>query len=541
MRKLIFIVVLFFSAHYASAQLKFIERFEVPSEMRDRLFEVATFQDDLVSFRVVAEKGFNARRKLQYFLLDKDLKSSRGVVEMPMQDGFELLGYDIDKHFLYLLFTKGFVSNAAKYILQVNLETHEGIEYPADHVLDMELAEFLVQNHQVIFMGATGNRPVLQIYDLGTKSVHTLQGIYGNDTQILQIRKRSEINALEVVLSRKGLYRNRAVFINSYDMFGNLIQEVEVDQFGEPGQEILDGVLLSTSDYQDAMIGAFGLDRREYYQGMYIMDINQFGEFDFKLYTLEDFPNFYNYLSEKEKSKRDRNVLKELDKGKQPGLRNTYTLRDVRQTPTAYYIYFDQYSVHLRRSGYIPGLYSPMNSYRYDRWNKMGSNPMFSSPYLGANSTNPRYVDGVPEYKYYSAHVVKVSKLGPVIWDNSLSYDELVTEYPEGFGEIAVVGEDLYHMYVENLTIKLSFFRAGEKVFENEEFELESTDENERIKKTDPASLRLIHWYDRYYLLSGSQQVRYQDEEGRVKVRDVYFLTKVLVDGNLYQPESLPD
>lgn len=541
MKKSIVIIALMFLGQHAFAQLKFIERFEVVSEMNDKLFEIIDVGENLISFRTVSEKGFNSRRKLQYFSVDKQLKSNRGVVEMSIKDGFELLGYDMDGNKLYLLFTKGFVINAERYILQIDMDSNEGTEYPAGNVLDMELVEFMVQNQHAIFMGTTANRPVLQIYDLENKSVHTVQGIYGNDTQILQIRERPEINSLEVVLSRKGLYRNRDVHVNTYDMTGNLIQEIKVDQFGEPGQEIMDGVLVSTNEYQEAMIGAFGLEKRDSYQGMYIMDINQFGEYDFKLYTLADFPNFFNYLSEKNKLKRDAEVLKELDKERVPGIRNLYTVRDVRQTPSAYYIYFDQYSIFQTRSNYIPGMYSPMNGYRYDRWNRMGANPLFYDPYLGARFPGQSRAMEMPEYKYYSAHFAKVSKDGPVIWDNASSFGELVTEYPGGFGEIAVVGEDLYHMFVENLTIKLSFFRNGEKVFENQEFEFMLTEDNERIKKTDAGSVRLIHWYDRYFLLSGTQQVRYQEEDGKVKIREVYFLTKVMVDGDLYQPEPLPD
>jgi hypothetical protein len=43
-------------------------------------------------------------------------------------------------------------------------------------------------------------------------------------------------------------------------------------------------------------------------------------------------------------------------------------------------------------------------------------------------------------------------------------------------------------------------------------------------------SLQLIWWYDNYYLLSGKQRIRYQDEEGKEKTREVNFFTKIKVD-----------
>ncbi|WP_339700809.1 transcriptional regulator [Algoriphagus aquimarinus] len=540
MKKSLLIFFLFILGQQSFAQLKFIERYEVASEMNDPLFEMIDSKAGLISFRTISEKGLNFRKRFQYFISDSSLNSTEGLVEFPVKEGYDMLGYDTESNQLFVLFTKGYAVNSSKYILQMNLKTKKGVEFEVDNVLDMELVEFLVQDQKAIFMGTSDSRPVLQIHDLMSKSVHTLQGIYGNDTQILQIRKMPETNSLEVVLSRKGSYRNRDLLINTYDMIGNVIQEVKVDQFADPGQEIMDGILLSTSNYQEAMIGAYGLERRNSYQGMYIMDINEFGEFDFKLYTLEDFPNFYNYLNEKLKGKRDAEVQRELERKRIPGINSLYSIRDIRQTPNAYFIYFDQFTVTSSRSGFQNGMYSPTGGYRYDRWSRMGTT-ILNDPYLASRFPMSSSYQTIPEYRYISAHFVKVAKTGQVLWDNATSYNEMVTTYPEAFGEVAVVGEDLYHMFVEDQLIKLSFFRNGEKIFENQEFELALIDENERIRDTNLESLRLIHWYDRYFLLSGTQRIRYMNESGGDQVREVYFLTKIVVDGDLYQPEQLPD
>ena len=536
MKNIICILFFYILGQQVSAQVKFIERYEVASEMNDPQFEMIDSDVGLVSFRTIPEKGLNFRKKFQYFLLDSSLHSEVGVVEFAVKEGYDMLGYDTDKNQLFILFTKGYTTISSKYILQVNLDTMKGIEYEVDNVLTMELAEFLVQDQKAIFMGNSDSRPVLQIHDLITKSVHTLQGIYGNDTQILQIRKMPFTQSLEVVLSRKGTYRNRDIIINTYDMLGNVVQEVKVDQFGEPGQEILDGVLVSTGSYQEALIGAFGLGRRNSYQGMYIMDINEFGEYAFKQYTLADFPNFYNYLNEKSKAKRDAEVEKVLKREKIPGINSIYTIREVHQTPNSYYVYFDHYSVTNSRPGYQNGI----GGYRYGRWSRMG-NTALNDPYLVNRFPMSSSYQTVPEYRYISAHFAKIAKTGQVIWDNASSYDEMVTTYSEAFGELAVIDNDLYHMYVENQTIRLSFFRNGDKVFENQPFELGLPNDEERIRDTNVESLRLNHWYDRYYLLSGTQRVRFINKDGGDQTRDAYFITKIVVDGDLYTPEELPD
>lgn len=540
MKKLFLLLMFLAFGQITFAQLKFVNRFEVASGIRDPLFEISNLKTGLISFRTLPTKGLTQERKLQYFVSDSKLNSS-GLIELPIKAGFDMLGYDTDDDHLYMLLSKGYFSSGDKYLLSVDLKTNTAQEIEADNVLNMDLMEFLVQDGKAIFLGAIDMRPALQIYDLESHSVHTVQGVYGNDTQVLQIRKLSEIGAIEAVISRKGSYRNRELLILTYDLQGNILRTVKVDQFGVPGQEILDGLLVSSSDYQEALIGAFGQEKRSSYQGMYIMDVNEFGEFDFKLYTLADFPNFYNYLDEKAKSKKDAFVAKELNKDKIPAIENLYTIRDVRQADHAFYVYFDQYSVTNSKSGFQQGLYSPTGAYRYDRWSRMGSNPLYGDPNLMSRFPTQGSYQSIPVYKYSSAHFAKISKEGPVIWDNAITYNDFSTEYPDAFAEIAIVDEDLYHLYIENLILKLSFFRNGEKVFENQEFEFELLNENERIDNMDEESLRIIHWYDRYYLVSGTQRIRYQDEAGKVQIKEVYFQTKVLVDGDMYQPESLPD
>lgn len=541
MKQLLIFSAFFIVSFHGFAQVKFIARFEVESDLYGPVFEMVRAENTLVSFRVVPEKAISFKKSFQYFIADSNL-STDGLIEFPVKEGFEMIGFDSEGSDLYVLFQKGSSEKAEKYILNIDLETKIGLEYDANNLLSTELVEFLVVDGKAVFMGTSDSRPVMQIYDMKDKSIHTVQGIFAGDTQILQIRKMSEIDAIDVVLSRKGQFRNRELLINTYDLLGNLVREVKVDQFGEPGQEILDALLLPEEEnYQQMMIGSFGLERRRAYQGMYLMQINEFGEHEMKLYTLEDFPNFYNYLDEKAKVKKDGETLKALEKEKIPGMSNVYSIREVHETEDAFYIYFDQVDIIDSRGSANSMLYSPTSAYRYDRLTRMGYNPSFNDPFYSNRFPMASTYQVIPEYQYISAHFIKVGKEGQVIWDNSSTYDDFTTTYPNAFGEIAVVGNDLYHLYLEDLIIKMSYFKNGEKIFEHQDFELALLDENERIRETNPESLKIAHWYDRYFLVSGTQKVRFLGESGREETRDVFFVTKVLVDGDLYQPKDLKD
>ncbi|WP_111672057.1 transcriptional regulator [Algoriphagus litoralis] len=537
--KLILTLLFFVCSMVAvQAQVKFLSRFEIKGQPYDPVFEMMRIPNGLVTFRTYQARNFSSEKVFQFFKTNLDLKSE-GLIELNLRQGFDMIGYDIEGDNLFVLMAKGSNSNADKYILQVNLETNQGFEFSVDNLLSIELVEFLVQNRKAVFMGNSESRPVLQIYDLDDKSIHTVQGIYNNNTQVLQIRKMPELESLEVVVSRRGQYKNRETSIFTFDMEGNLIREVKVDQFGEQGQEILEGLLLADQNYQQVMVGSYGLDGRNSYQGVYIMEINEFGEYAFKVYTLEDFPNFYNYLPEKQKVRQDQSVLKDLEKSKIPSIRNTFSIRDVWETQDAYFLYFDEVNI-VNSRGSRAGGWSPTNQYRYDRASRMGYAPTFSDIMVLPNDISQAFTL-TNEFQYEAAHFIKISKEGQVLWDNAATYDDFTTDFPEAFGEMAVVGEDVYHLYVENDQIKASFFRNGEKIFEHLSFDLELRDEGDRLKNTDLSTLRLAHWYDRYYILSGQQSIRFLNAENREEVRDVFFMSKIVVDGDLYQPEEVQD
>ncbi len=540
MNRLILFLLIFFTSHLLSAQVKWVSRFEVPSGLYDPGFQMSPIENGIVSFRTISPNGLSFNKVFQYFTSDMVLNSPSGLIEYPIRESYDMLGYDTEGNQLFILLRKGFSQSAEKYILKIDLDTKVGYEFNVENLLNMDLVEFMVMDEKALFMGMADNRPVIQLYDLQEKSTHTFQGFYNDETQILQIRKRPELKALEVVLSRMTPFRNREVSINTYDFLGNLVREIKVDDFGDQDQEILDALIQEKENYQNVMIGSYGIDRRDTYQGMYIMEINEFGEYEFKLYTLADFPNFYNYLSEKSKEKKDKELEKVLEKEKTPSIRNYYAIRDIQQSPESYYVYFDQYSVNTSKGS--TSLYSPTSGYRTSNWNRTGYDPNireFITP-TGYNRP-PGVYQIIPEYQYVSAHFAKIAKTGQVIWDNAATYDDFVTTYSEAFGEVAAVDNEYYHMYVRDLTIKLSYFKNGEKIFDNLDFELALTDEEERITTTNPASIRLIHWYDRYYLMSGTQKVRFMGESGKQETREVYFLAKILVNGELYQPVQPTD
>ncbi|MFD2202073.1 transcriptional regulator [Shivajiella indica] len=527
-------------SHTTYGQLSFVERFELESKFQENDFMIIKRPGGIMAFRSQPEKGFNLRNRFQYFLADHNLKSDV-FKEIRIKDNFDLEAYDLEGNFFYALMQKGTTAVSEKYLIEINLETEEATEISLDNVYPMELKEFFVLNRNAVFLGTADTRPIVQIYDIEANNVYTVQGIYSKETLILQLRKDSELGIIDVLVSRRDKFKTKQVSILSFDEIGTKIREVTIDGLNDNNLEIVEGLLTPIQEYQQSLIGSFGQRRREAYQGIYIADINEFGEYKLKYYTLEDFPNFFNYLNEKQREKKWNDLEKSFKKGVNPSIKPVFSTREVITTDRGFLIYSDNFNATNPR--YIPrdGVYAN-DAYRFNP-NRMyfdGTNygPAYGSQLFNTIRNSPYNWQVEGEYKFISAYFIYIDKEGQVIWDNTFNLSNKITGIPGKFGELSFDGNKLHYLYLDGINIYMSYIKEGEVIFENQSFPIELINENERIRETQEYSLNFSWWYDNYYILSGKQMIRFLGESGKEETKQVFFITKIKVDGDLWAPED---
>jgi len=520
------ILVLFFCYYgafpVAEAQVQFVQRVEVSTEWDDHDFIVLLTKDGTISFRTKSARGFGAQQQMQYFTTDRQLNASK-VYEFPVEDFFNLTGFDLDNGYLYLLFQKGESFSSDKIVYEINIETQELRTIKMENVLDMELQEFLVMDKKSVIMGVMDYRPVIQVFDTETKNIITVQGVYQNEVSILQIRKDSELQMFDVLLSKRDRYKQRSVSILTFDIEGNKLREVKVEPTERPELEIVEGVLTPIQDYKQVLIGPYGERKRDPNKGIYLSKINEFGEYENAFYGLEEFKNFYNYLPDRQRDRKLRSLEKAVEKEKNITIPNTLVTREVVTGEDYFLVYNDYYLISSGRFSPRDLMYSS-DFYRYAPLSMRNRVIASGYPYYYSGLSSPIQSN---EYKFMAAQFVLLDRDGKMIWDNSLSLDDISTMDSGKFGEVSFDGHNLFYMYLEEDKLKLCQIVDGEVVLENEEFELALINEKERIKENQEESLSLRWWYDDYFLLSGKQKIRFLNEEGKQDARDVFFLTKI--------------
>jgi hypothetical protein len=517
------LIVYFLLVGATQAQVQFTQRFEVPTDWSDDEFFVLPRENGLVAFRMKADTPYGRYDRFQYLVTDFQLNAD-SLLEKKLDDYYQLVGFDLDKGLLYVLFDKGSQYDPDRAVFEINLDNDTLTELALSNVLDMELQDFLVFNKKAIFMGKYDYRPVIQILDIDTKEVITVPGLFEKNTKVLQMRKDPELNVFDVVVSRRDVYKNKIVTILTFDTNGNKLREVKIEDLENPSMEIVEGLLTSSQNYKQALIGPFGLKRKEAYQGLYFTKINEFGEYTNRFYNVSDFENFYNYLPEKVQKRKWKRVERRLDRGKNTPIRNVVVTREIQASNGYYLVYNDLFVASSSRYTSRDGMY-PSSFYRINPMMGGRGYGGFYDP-LRLAPTNTSF----EQFRYLAAQFILLDEEGKIIWDNSLNLNNLGRGEAVKFGELIFNGENLFFMYLDSEELLLSQIKDGELVMENEPYQIELINENERISNTMERSLQLIWWYDNYYLLSGKQRIRYQDEEGKEKTREVNFFTKIKVD-----------
>jgi hypothetical protein len=538
---LLFSLALAFSAF---SQLMFVDRLEVPSNFIEKDFLVIPRQGGLIAFRVQPEKGLNLKGNLQYFLTDFNLKSD-SFKEIRVKDGYDLVGYDLEGEYLYILMQKGSVATSDRYLIEIDLKSEVAKEVPLDNIYDMELQEFFVLNRSAIFMGNADQRPIVQILDIIDNNIITVQGIYFKDTKILQLKKESELGVLDLLVSRRDKYKMKQVSLLTFDDKGNKIREVVIEKLEDQNMELVEGILTPIQNYQQSIIGTFGNRKREAYQGIYLGDINEFGEYKIKYLTLQNFPNFFNYMKEKQKEKKLLELEKSFAKGKTPSIKPVFSAREVITLDQGYLVYSDHFLATNPR--YIPrdGVYAN-EAYRYSANRMMMDQLGYGMGRYGNTFPGSAYAGNYTwqeegEYEFVSSYFLFLNRSGDVIWDNALDLTGISSNSPGKYGEVSFDGEKLHFLYLDEISIYMSYIKNGEVIFQNKTFEIELTEEDERIRETQDGSISLNHWYSNYFLLSGKQKIRFLNSENKEETKEVFFMTKIKVDGDLYVPEEDED
>lgn len=511
-----------------TGQVEFVNRVDVPLSWEAENFITVPHNGQTISLRVVDDRVEN-KSYLEYFTTNEHLNASE-LNQVPLKPGSKLLGFDIDEGHLAVLCKQGKAPNP-RVAYRINYSSHQVEEIDLGNVLEMELHDFFALGRQLVFMGVKDQLPVVQILNLSSGHVTTAETIYANEATVLQMRKLATADGFDLLVNKMDRISGQSLYLMTYDLEGEKLQEVKLDSDDSQGAEIIKGLMPSVTGTEQVLVGPYG-DKGDYRnKGFYFTRINEFGEYKHQYLGWEAFSNFNNYLSGKEKEKQVKLFHKAKNQKKELALPHAMGIREVIHHNGLYLVYTDHYEhrrgLPLRDTHHVksPGEELPIGL----------RNQLFPGGYPWFYSSNAALASSL-SFTYLAAHFALLNAKGEVMWDNSISLDKATSPNPYQFGEVSFDGENLYFINQKSGKLAVSHLSNGDVVFSNRAIDFEHTLEEVSVGETLDESITINPWKPGSFLVSGKQRIHFINDMGEKDQKEVYFLSELVVQNALGAP-----
>src|SRR5688572_7180530 len=104
---------------FAHAQVLQTQRFEIKQKNSDDYFTIISLEEEGLALIREKDKYHGNRKLWEVIILDTDLKETN-TLNLEINQRYSLLGYEVDKNLLYLLFRTGETTRNSLELIEVN-------------------------------------------------------------------------------------------------------------------------------------------------------------------------------------------------------------------------------------------------------------------------------------------------------------------------------------------------------------------------------------------------------------------------------------
>lgn len=476
------------------------ERIEIEIDKSSNDFVVVSAQDQgLIIFRDTEEKNKEGNAIWEFHKYDTSLKEEWKRL-YALDPNLMLRGYDYDKGQMCILFENGSYRGQDMVMLNMAAESGDTVQHSIKRIVPVNLNYFEIIGQTVILGGQYNYRPAVVHYDMLTRKIKVLPGIYQNNGELIDIIPNKKDNTFDVLIGEMNSDRVKTVTVKAYDQYSNLLQNAPV--VTEDKKNLLDAQVTEFDGEQQILAGTYGPKRSKYSRGLFIASITPDGKQDIKYYNYADLDNFFSYMRSKREERIKRRIARRKEKNKKVHLNYRMVIHQLTADNGKYILlgeaYYPKYN-----SYYYSGLYGGYFPSRY----------------------NDSYFDG---YRYTHAIAVCFNKKGDLLWDHAFKLDNAKSMELKQLVHINVQDDGVVLMYSCDGEIRSKIVGDSGKVEETVSSPIKLTHENDEVKKKDGHDVAGIKkWYDQYFYLHGTQDIRNKENNHVDPNRKVFFINKV--------------
>lgn len=485
------------------AQIAQPERIEIEMERTSNDFVVVSAEDEgLMLFRDTEENDDRGDALWEFRKYNTDLQEEWSQ-QLALAPSLILRGYDYDKGQLCVLFQHNNYQNRVMPMINMSVATGDTVQHSIKRVVPVDLSYFEIVGQTVILGGQVNYRPAVVHYDMLTRKLKVLPGIYQNDGELIDIIPNDQDNTFDVLIAEMNKERVKTVTVKAYDQYSNLLQSTPV--LTEEKKHLLDAQVTEFDGERQILAGTYGPKRSRYSRGIFIASITPGGRQDIKYYNYADLDHFFDYMRDKREQRVKRRIARKKLKNKKIRLNYRMVVHELIADEGKYILLGEAY-------------YPKYNSYYYS--GMYGS--YFPSRY------NDSYFDG---YRYTHAIAVCFNDKGKLLWDHSFKLSNVKSMELKQLVHINMQQDSVVLMYARDGEIYSQEIGNDGTVNETVTSPVKLAHEYDEVKKKRDDDIEGIQkWYGQYFYIYGTQDIKNKQNTTADFNRKVFFINKVTYD-----------
>ena len=509
--KILLTILASFYAVLSVAQVTHIGRYETEYDWNTEDF-IAVPNGDRGLLIIRAERSLDGNDfTTQFTHLNNEFEET-WTKSLEVSKTLFIKGYDFNGTQNFVLFQDRTESRILK-IVRVDPYNDSITEFEPRRLTEMEVTNFDVIQNSAVIAGYISNRPAAFVYNMDTEKLVTLNNVYQNKSELLEVKINSDSLTFNIAVSVQDAKKDRTVQINTYDFAGNSIRDYEL--IVPNNHQLMTASTSSIFAVEQLTVGLYNLNLGTSPSGVYVNHVDRKGQQTMNFVPFGQFDTFFDHEGEKRAAKLKRKSLTAHKKGKIYRYRTAVLFRNMLEEPNKIILQGEFFKVW---GG---------NSQRTDQFT--------SFDYSGRDRFNDRdpmrgiQRDSYNEYQFTHAWVLEIDKSGQVLADYNTPIEESIEGILRPYGDFAYDEGNLF--YANYYSQELLVDHMNKKIKADTTFSTELTLLNDDELLFEDDDFRgLIKWHQNKYLVYGIHHVRPEDKS--VDRRRVFYINGIAVGPN---------
>jgi hypothetical protein len=516
----------FISPVTAQAQIEQTDRYEIVQKNSDEYFTIISLEEDGLALIRERDKYRGNKQLWEIILLGTDL-TEKAKFDIEINQRHRLLGYEIGRDVLYLLYRTGETTKNSLELVEVATEDgRESARYEIDPDLDFKITHFNKVGPNMIFGGYVTDEPAILLFQTAENSLKVIPGFFQKDNELVELRVNQNETFNSVLVDRSQRSERKLVY-KTFDATGNLLLEDIV-----PLEEdvTLQNSLSSTLKREElVLLGTWGDKQGKQSRGFFSLAVDPFSQQKINYFHFGMMDHFLDYLNPKRADKIKESTGEAIVNGREPSFTSYVMPFRIAETSEGFVMLAEVYNPS-----------STMNPY----YNSPYGRPYYSNPYYYYNPFWPGYYPGMRMYrpyaygdnirnsdniKLYETVAVAFDPQGNMLWDQSITLDDLKRPALEQVGDFYADSDNLHFVYKKESELKIKSISLGEGTANEVTEKIKLRQPSDEIRSEKELEDGVRHWVGNTFYVWGYHTIR-NPENKENRVRDVFYINKIVVN-----------